>query len=79
MAAGISRGGSMAIARYHPDGMPDNSFEGDGKLEGTFNGNATGVAIQEDGRILITAEFSILLRTTILSLRVRTSMASSRS
>lgn len=45
----------FSVARYHPDGSFDNSFDGDGKLllnlgEGEF---PTSIAIQNDGKILV--------------------------
>ena len=47
---------AIAVARYNPDGTPDNSFDSDHKL--FINVNATGnranaVAIQPDGKIVI--------------------------
>src|SRR4051812_47179479 len=46
---------AFAIARYNSNGSLDNSFDGDGSLIlpiGT-NDNATSVAIQSDGKILV--------------------------
>jgi uncharacterized delta-60 repeat protein len=48
--------GYFALARYNPDGSLDPSFSGDGKqttLWGGFGeGEATGVALQSDGKIV---------------------------
>src|SRR5690349_19218725 len=51
----------FAVARYHSDGSPDMSFDGDGKVITGFGSNsfgathdgATAVAIQPDGKILV--------------------------
>ncbi|HSA58441.1 MAG TPA: calcium-binding protein [bacterium] len=46
----------VALARYLPDGSPDSSFDGDGKLTlpvGTIGALALGVALQPDGKIVI--------------------------
>lgn len=54
VAAGTS-GGDFALARYNPDGSPNNRFHHDGKLKTDFFGSgddARGVAIQEDGKIV---------------------------
>ena len=48
----------LAVARYHPDGTLDTSFDGDGRSlqRITFNGaGAAGVAVQGDGRIVVAA------------------------
>lgn len=45
----------FAIARYNPDGSPDNSFSGDGRQTTDLNSQADlafSVAVQEDGRII---------------------------
>lgn len=60
VVAGASRRASsiyydFALARYLPDGSPDNSFDGDGKLvfsPGAFNNVILGMAIQPDGKIV---------------------------
>ena len=48
--------GYFALARYNPDGSLDTNFSGDGKqttLWGGFGeGEATGVALQSDGKIV---------------------------
>jgi uncharacterized delta-60 repeat protein len=48
----------FALARYNPDGSPDTSFSGDGKLTTPFGGGAGahGVAIQADGKIVAVGE-----------------------
>jgi uncharacterized delta-60 repeat protein len=53
---------SFAVARYNPDGSPDTSFSGDGKvttpansIQGGFN-EAKAVAIQADGKIIVTGD-----------------------
>ncbi len=51
-----SSGRDFALACYNDDGSPDNSFDGDGKLLyyfGTSFDEARGLAIQNDGKILI--------------------------
>ena len=54
--ATAARGGpDFALARYYPDGSPDTSFSGDGKLTTDFGGTDYGnaVAIQRDGKIVV--------------------------
>ena len=54
VVAGFS-GGTFALARYKPNGSPDPTFSGDGKLTtdfGQFSDVAEGVAIQPDGKIV---------------------------
>jgi uncharacterized delta-60 repeat protein len=52
-----SGGGHFALARYNPNGTLDPSFSGDGKqtTDFGFGGGdaATGVAIQDDGKIVV--------------------------
>lgn len=45
---------AFALARYLPSGAPDPSFDMDGRLSTTFNGNsfANAVAMQSNGRII---------------------------
>ncbi len=45
----------FAVARYNPDGTPDTSFSGDGKLTTDFgtSEDANAVALQPDGRTLV--------------------------
>jgi len=46
---------NFALARYNPDGSLDTSFSGDGMQVtdiGNLNGQATGVALQADGKIV---------------------------
>ncbi|HEX8735957.1 MAG TPA: FG-GAP-like repeat-containing protein [Pyrinomonadaceae bacterium] len=56
--AGYSRQGSsrdFAMARYNPDGSPDNSFDNDGKLVTAFSGNddeAYALLLQTDGKLI---------------------------
>jgi uncharacterized delta-60 repeat protein len=57
VAAGASLSGGtsdFALARYNPDGSPDASFGGDGKLLTDFGGydSAAALGIQTDGRLL---------------------------
>ncbi len=59
VAAGISNTAAIsdfALARYLPDGTPDNSFSGDGQLTTNISSNggdyANAIAIQPDGKIL---------------------------
>jgi uncharacterized delta-60 repeat protein len=46
---------AFAIARYLPDGAPDLSFDGDGRLSTTFNGDSfiNAVALQSNGKIVV--------------------------
>ncbi|WP_051836974.1 DUF11 domain-containing protein [Streptomyces sp. NRRL F-2580] len=55
LAVGMS-GAEVALARYHADGSPDTSFDGDGKATTAFAGGAAtafDVTTQADGRIVI--------------------------
>jgi uncharacterized delta-60 repeat protein len=54
VVAGTS-GGDLAVARYRPDGSPDPTFSGDGRVVTDFGGavQATSVALQPDGKILV--------------------------
>lgn len=51
---GLSADDDVALARFNPDGSPDASFDGDGKLTTDFGGDdyAAAVTIQKDGRIV---------------------------
>ena len=57
IAVGEGEGGNsgFALARYNPNGTLDTSFSGDGKQTTPFAGHdeAQGVAIQEDGKIVV--------------------------
>jgi uncharacterized delta-60 repeat protein len=56
VAAGRSfAGADFALARYNPDGSLDSSFDGDGRVLTDFGADneASGVAIQTDGRIVV--------------------------
>jgi uncharacterized delta-60 repeat protein len=51
--------GDFRLARYNPNGSLDTSFSGDGKQTTQFGGagaGATGVAIQENGKIVVVGE-----------------------
>lgn len=53
------RGFDFALARYNPDGSPDTSFDGDGRLTtdfGMVRDIAYGVKIQTDGKIVVAGE-----------------------
>ena len=55
MVAGETEAG-FAVARYNTNGTLDATFSGDGKQTTAFGGQsdvATGVAIQDDGRIVV--------------------------
>jgi uncharacterized delta-60 repeat protein len=56
-ASGTNGFPDIALARYNTDGSLDLSFDGDGKVTTDFGGqaDATGVAIQADGRIVVSA------------------------
>jgi uncharacterized delta-60 repeat protein len=54
-------GFDFAIARYNTDGSLDTSFDSDGKQTvdfGNFSDTASGVAIQSDGKILVSGTAS---------------------
>jgi len=53
--SGNSNAGDFALARYNPNGTLDTSFAGDGKQTTDFGGidEALGVALQDDGKILV--------------------------
>ena len=57
VAVGVGNS-KFALARYNPDGTPDTSFDGDGKVLTYPVGGATGVAIQADGKIVAAGEGS---------------------
>ena len=66
VVAGISGfnglNGNFALARYMPDGSPDNSFGIGGKVITDFAGNSdqiSGIAIQSDGYIVAAGRASI--------------------
>jgi uncharacterized delta-60 repeat protein len=50
---------SINLARYNPDGSLDNSFDGDGKTSTTLShvmdSGFMGIALQSDGKIVVTA------------------------
>ncbi len=48
--------GDAIVARLKPDGSPDNSFGGDGRTAVDFGSNdaGSGVALQADGKVVIT-------------------------
>jgi uncharacterized delta-60 repeat protein len=55
----------FVVLRYNPDGTPDNTFEGDGKVVTSFGNGEDGagaVLIQPDGKILVAG--SINTKTT---------------
>jgi uncharacterized delta-60 repeat protein len=54
VAGGGATGNDFALARYNPNGTLDPNFSGDGKRRTSFGGSdqATGVAIQANGRIV---------------------------
>jgi uncharacterized delta-60 repeat protein len=49
-----SAGGDFAVARYLPDGTPDSTLDGDGKVTTDFGGQdeANGVVVQPNGKIV---------------------------
>jgi uncharacterized delta-60 repeat protein len=55
VAVGRAGGGGFAVARYNPNGTLDASFSGDGKQTIDFGafGQAHGVALQADGKIVV--------------------------
>lgn len=65
--AGIINGNQfeMALARYNTNGSPDSTFDGDGlvKSNRTYKdpfGFTTSIALQNDGKIVVTGGFSIV-------------------
>ncbi|HET6867778.1 MAG TPA: PASTA domain-containing protein [Solirubrobacteraceae bacterium] len=64
VAAGSSNNGSkndFAVARYNPDGSPDTSFHGTGKVTtaiGPADNEAYAVAVQPDGKVLVAGKSS---------------------
>ncbi len=48
----------FALARYNPNGTPDTSFSGDGKLTANFADTAHDVALQSDGKIIVAGSAS---------------------
>jgi uncharacterized delta-60 repeat protein len=56
-ASDVNGNNQFALARYLSNGSLDSTFDTDGKLTtaiGTIGDNATGVAIQSDGKIVVT-------------------------
>ncbi|HEY1115312.1 MAG TPA: Calx-beta domain-containing protein [Chitinophagaceae bacterium] len=47
--------GDLALARYYPGGLPDSSFDGDGRLTVGFREHdwITSLALQGDGKIIV--------------------------
>jgi len=64
-SAGFAGFSDFALARYNPDGSLDTTFSGDGRQRTNFGGtggnSANGVALQDDGKIVVvgTAGFAI--------------------
>ncbi len=62
VAGTVFRGGTkheIAVARFNPNGSLDNSFDGDGRLTtaiGTVSEWGLNVAVQPDGRILVSGQ-----------------------
>jgi uncharacterized delta-60 repeat protein len=54
VAGGGATGSDFGLARYNANGSLDSGFSGDGRKRTSFGGsaNATGVALQGDGRIV---------------------------
>jgi uncharacterized delta-60 repeat protein len=58
----LNSGSRFALARYNSDGSLDTSFDGDGKLTtgaGPTNNISRAVALQPDGKILLTGQSGI--------------------
>ncbi|MCH9674709.1 MAG: DUF4347 domain-containing protein, partial [Gammaproteobacteria bacterium] len=53
LVAGTSTSG-FALVRYNADGSLDTSFSGDGVADPSFSGYANAVALQSDGKIVVT-------------------------
>lgn len=67
----------LALARYNTDGSPDSTFNGNGtqvsRLPGLYSNEASAVAIQADGKIVITGySISASLEGTLLLARFNT-------
>lgn len=54
VAAGLAGGSNIAVARFSPDGLIDQTFSGDGSLSFGFSSTTEGaaVALQPDGKIV---------------------------
>jgi uncharacterized delta-60 repeat protein len=55
VVVGVTQGQDFALARYRPNGAPDDTFSGDEKRSTDFAGGpdeAEGVAVQVDGKIV---------------------------
>ena len=50
---GADDSGYPVLARYMPDGTPDNSFNGNGKMISSTPGYAQSLVIQPDGKIIV--------------------------
>lgn len=65
------RAWDFAMARYTPDGLLDSSFDGDGKLATDFAGGndlAHGLALQSDGKIVVSGQASVPLGPSVRSI-----------
>jgi uncharacterized delta-60 repeat protein len=69
VALGRADGGSLvdfAVARFNPDGTPDTSFSGDGRVRFRFStgdnvsrDHATAIALQPDGKIVVVGDTDV--------------------
>jgi uncharacterized delta-60 repeat protein len=61
VAGGGNPNSDFAVARFHPDGSLDASFDGDGVVGVNFGGvdQALAVALQADGKLVVAGETSV--------------------
>ena len=70
----FAHGGGSAVARYNPNGSPDPSFSGDGKLTNQV-GDGAAVALQADGKIVVVGGVCRSAATTPMGRSTRASRA----
>ena len=73
LVGGFSSEG-VALARFHTNGAPDLSFDGDGEVTST-NGLLTSIALQADGRIVAAGSTGIGTERDFLVMRFQTNGA----
>jgi uncharacterized delta-60 repeat protein len=66
----------FALARYNADGSLDTSFDGDGKTTADIDGpveycSASSVAVQADGKIVVTGDYGNISNSGLAVLRFR--------
>lgn len=68
---GYALDGNTAIARYSPNGTPDSTFDGDGKLKSPLV-EPRAMVLQEDGKIIICGMSSFTGEPVIMLMRYNT-------